>query len=42
MNFTEIIIGFISEEVADAVRMRGKKLRFMYWSKHGLPVHKVV
>lgn len=40
--FTEIIIGYITDEVAQAIRARGKHLRFMYFGKHGLPVHRVV
>ena len=40
--FNEIIIGHITDEVAAIIKQRGRKLRFMHWSKHGLPAHQVI
>ncbi|WP_019101033.1 hypothetical protein [Chromobacterium haemolyticum] len=41
MRFTEIIIGWISDEVAAHLRRQGKRLHFEFVSRHGQPVHTV-
>ncbi|WP_189338899.1 hypothetical protein [Chromobacterium amazonense] len=39
MRFTEVIIGWISEELADFYRRQGTRLHFEFFSRHGQPVH---
>ena len=36
------IVGFISEEIANAVRDIGAKIQFVGWASTGEPVHAVV
>lgn len=39
---TEIIIGHLTDELVLQLKAQRCLLKFMYWSKHGLPVHEII